>query len=269
MASTTSASTPSSTPQSTALMKIRQRLSSPAQAVPEKKEPSSLSSSFSNFFKSPEKKPQDLSIVTRKIGTGGPEGAPSPATPETQSTKVGVFSMIPAGIMGFFSYKVVLVILVLMIVFYYIRPYIGHMNDIINILRSFMNSSVDLGSETNENEPETENENETETETTGKKEKQKKKQQQQQQKQKQKDDEESNEIEKIAKKINDKPSKLSSQNPQPDDSASSVQGGAKSGFCLAGEWKGVRTCVKVDKGNDCTSGQLFDTDEQCVHPGLR
>ena len=57
--------------------------------------------------------------------------------------------------------------------------------------------------------------------------------------------------------------------PKPDDSASSVQGGAQGGFCLAGEWKGARSCVKVDNKTDCASGQLFETEETCVNPSLR
>lgn len=66
-----------------------------------------------------------------------------------------------------------------------------------------------------------------------------------------------------------KPSKAKTSSPEPDEATSSVQGGAGNGFCLAGEWKGVRSCVGVPKGQACVSGQLFPTNEQCVNPTLR
>jgi hypothetical protein len=57
--------------------------------------------------------------------------------------------------------------------------------------------------------------------------------------------------------------------PEPDQTTSIVQGGAQSGFCLAGEWSGVRSCVPVEKGQECVSGQRFDSNEQCVNPEMR
>jgi hypothetical protein len=51
----------------------------------------------------------------------------------------------------------------------------------------------------------------------------------------------------------------------PDDSSSSVQESKK--FCYVGEWKGVRSCVKVD--GECKSNQRFDSEELCVNPQLR
>ena len=187
---------------STALTKIRQRLS--------------VQKDSQLKLGAPQ---EDQSILSRKIGTG-PELSPS--------QKVGVASILP---MGFFSYKVILLVFVLMIVFYYIRPYIGHLNDIFTLMKSFMNSSVDMT---------------TPDEKTEKK-----------------------NSKKIAKKVDGETPTPSSKQPKPDDSASSVQGGAKSGFCLAGEWKGVRTCVKVDNGKDCSSGQLFPSEEKCVNPSMR
>jgi hypothetical protein len=38
------------------------------------------------------------------------------------------------------------------------------------------------------------------------------------------------------------------------------------GYCYVGEWKGVRSCVKVDK--TCAT-QVYSTMEQCVNPTLR
>jgi len=48
--------------------------------------------------------------------------------------------------------------------------------------------------------------------------------------------------------------------PQPDDSSSSVQ--SKSGYCYVGDWKGVRSCVRVN--GDCPSGKVFESEEACV-----
>ena len=51
--------------------------------------------------------------------------------------------------------------------------------------------------------------------------------------------------------------------PEPDESH--LQ--SKSGYCFIGEWKGVRSCVKVDK-TPCKN-QVYSTEEQCVNPQLR
>ncbi len=53
--------------------------------------------------------------------------------------------------------------------------------------------------------------------------------------------------------------------PQPDESSSSIQG---AGYCYVGEWKGVRSCVKVDKDTPCKT-QVYSTQELCVNPTLR
>jgi hypothetical protein len=52
--------------------------------------------------------------------------------------------------------------------------------------------------------------------------------------------------------------------PAPDESTSSIQG---PGYCYVGEWKGVRSCVKIDK-TPCKT-QVYSTDELCVNPTLR
>jgi hypothetical protein len=41
----------------------------------------------------------------------------------------------------------------------------------------------------------------------------------------------------------------------------------KTGFCYVGEYKGIRSCVKVDK-TPCES-QVYSTEQQCVNPQLR
>ena len=57
--------------------------------------------------------------------------------------------------------------------------------------------------------------------------------------------------------------KLSKPIPEPDESANQ----SKSGYCFVGEWKGIRSCVKVD--NSSCSSQVYSTEQQCVNPELR
>ena len=54
--------------------------------------------------------------------------------------------------------------------------------------------------------------------------------------------------------------KLTKTSPIPDETTSSVQ--SKSGYCYVGDWKGVRSCVKVSSG--CESGKMFSTESECV-----
>jgi hypothetical protein len=56
--------------------------------------------------------------------------------------------------------------------------------------------------------------------------------------------------------------KLSKPLPEPDESINQSKG-----YCFVGEWKGVRSCVKVDK-TPCAT-QLYSTEQQCVNPALR
>ena len=53
----------------------------------------------------------------------------------------------------------------------------------------------------------------------------------------------------------------SKKSPEPDDTTSAVQ--SKSGYCYVGEWKGVRSCVKVNGG--CTN-KVYSSEEECVKP---
>jgi hypothetical protein len=55
--------------------------------------------------------------------------------------------------------------------------------------------------------------------------------------------------------------------PVPDDTTSNVQSSTNGQYCYVGEWKGIRSCVKVDK-SPC-KGQLYSTQELCVNPNLR
>ena len=56
--------------------------------------------------------------------------------------------------------------------------------------------------------------------------------------------------------------KLSKPIPKPDESINQAKG-----YCYIGEWKGVRSCVRVDKSPCAT--QVYSTEEQCVNPTLR
>jgi hypothetical protein len=58
------------------------------------------------------------------------------------------------------------------------------------------------------------------------------------------------------------------QTPKPDDSTSNIQGLGTAGYCYVGEWKGIRSCVKVDKTTPCKT-QKYSTEELCVNPTLR
>jgi hypothetical protein len=49
--------------------------------------------------------------------------------------------------------------------------------------------------------------------------------------------------------------------PLPDE------GKSANGFCYIGEWKGVRSCAKVD--NTPCKTQVYSTMQQCVNPTLR
>ena len=68
----------------------------------------------------------------------------------------------------------------------------------------------------------------------------------------------------VVNKISRKPKPVK-KTPVPDESSSSIQG---AGYCYVGEWKGVRSCVKVDKTTPCET-QIYSTEELCVNPSLR
>lgn len=56
------------------------------------------------------------------------------------------------------------------------------------------------------------------------------------------------------------PKQQTKPSPEPDDTSSSVQ--SKSGYCYVGDWKGVKSCVRVNGG--CASGKVFKTEEECT-----
>ena len=58
--------------------------------------------------------------------------------------------------------------------------------------------------------------------------------------------------------------------PQPDDAGSKTQSKAsKAGFCYIGEDRGFRSCIKVNDGDTCMSGDIFPTKDLCINPNLR
>jgi hypothetical protein len=50
----------------------------------------------------------------------------------------------------------------------------------------------------------------------------------------------------------------------PDSAGSSIQSVSKAGWCFIGEEKGTRNCSKVGVNDKCMSGQIYDTNEQCI-----
>ena len=183
-----------------------------------------LASSMSSSLVS---KPLDRSLwPSRKIGSTAPD------INSMEKPAISLSQMLP---LGFFSWKVMLVIIVLIMLFWIVRPYLNQFSAVVDLLKSFSGSSVKT------------------LETTTKA--------------------EDVAIEESATKVDQDMKKIlpkkTLQEPKPDDAASSLQGGAKTGFCLAGEWKGVRSCVKVENGKNCASGQLFPTEELCVNPAKR
>lgn len=60
------------------------------------------------------------------------------------------------------------------------------------------------------------------------------------------------------------------QDYEADDASSSIQKTqSKGGYCYIGEERGYRSCMQVDSGDMCMSGEIFPTSEICVNPSLR
>jgi hypothetical protein len=53
------------------------------------------------------------------------------------------------------------------------------------------------------------------------------------------------------------------------DIRSHVQKSRKGGFCLVGNWRGYRSCVHVNDGAQCGSGEIYSTLKVCRNPTLR
>jgi len=60
------------------------------------------------------------------------------------------------------------------------------------------------------------------------------------------------------------------QDYEADDTSSSIQKAqSKGGYCYIGEERGYRSCMQVDSGDMCMSGEIFPTSEICINPNLR
>jgi hypothetical protein len=180
----------------------------------------------------------DKTFLTRKIGSA--IGKTLDTTQGVQATAATVYKYIPAWLM---SWKTFLVAVILFGIVWVVTPYVKMFSSLADTVKSFMNV---LSSPEEQPEPEAVAPPETELAETVRPDSTK---------------------DKIKAKLNTKAA-LSGA-PKPDDAASSTQGGAQGGFCLAGEWKGQRTCLKVDRRSDCASGQLFDSQRSCENPSLR
>ena len=193
----------------------------------------------------------DKSFITRKIGAIGNTLDTTQAVKGSMAT---VYKYIPAWLL---SWKTFLVAIILFGIVWVVGPYIKMFSSLADTAKSFMNimSSSDDDDKATEatlmpeaqapeaQAPETQAPEAQAPETPGPAE------------------------DKIKAKLNGKA--VLSDAPKPDDAASSVQGGAQGGFCLAGEWNGQRTCLQVDRKTDCVSGQLFKTQATCENPSLR
>lgn len=79
----------------------------------------------------------------------------------------------------------------------------------------------------------------------------------------------------IAKNMEQKPSKKqideqSVEVARPDNhNSSTIQTAKKTGYCYIGTDRGYRSCVRVEEGDQCMSGEIFPTMDKCVNPKLR
>ena len=188
----------------------------------------------------------DKTLLTRKIGAT--LGNTLDTTQPLQGSIATVYKYIPAWLL---SWKTFLVAIIIFGIVWVVGPYIKMFSSLADTAKSFMNimSSSDNEEENNATlAPETQAPETAVPETAA-------------------PETAAPAEDKIKAKVNGKAA-LSAA-PKPDDAASSVQGGAQGGFCLAGEWKGQRTCLEVDRGKDCVSGQLFRSQATCENPSLR
>ena len=218
-------------PPSATLAKIRQAISASKPAPAPAGPPLAIEPDKSN------------SILTRKIGeTDG-------LAPPVGGGSMGIYAFIP-GLL--FSWKFWLVAILLFAIFWVVRPYISLFKNITDMVNSILNDDKN-------DESESEDEGKGKGKGKGAEE----------------EEERPKAIKAIKEKVEGTKQKFKAAKaafndpPMPDESASSVQGGAQGGFCLAGEWNGSRSCIKVDSAKDCVSGQLFQTQATCQNPTLR
>tara|TARA_R110001599_G_scaffold13472_4_gene60770 strand:- start:52 stop:573 length:522 start_codon:yes stop_codon:yes gene_type:complete len=51
--------------------------------------------------------------------------------------------------------------------------------------------------------------------------------------------------------------------------SSTIQKRGKHGFCYVGNDRGFRSCVEIDKHDQCESNKVFPSKELCINPSLR
>ena len=73
----------------------------------------------------------------------------------------------------------------------------------------------------------------------------------------------------VEKAIETKEKKIQQSAQADSDIHSHVQKSRKGGFCLVGNWKGFRSCIHVDNGAYCKSGEIYPRIEICRNPTLR
>ena len=90
------------------------------------------------------------------------------------------------------------------------------------------------------------------------------------------EEEERGERRRLQKSINEKQKQQDEERskahyvPSPDLSADSdIQRAKKRGYCYIGSYKGKRTCIEVEKGTECMSGDIFPTMDICINENLR
>jgi hypothetical protein len=76
---------------------------------------------------------------------------------------------------------------------------------------------------------------------------------------------------KLNKAINTpKSENIKTQPPAPDmTTESAVQNPKDSQWCYIGKDRTYRSCVKMNRGNKCMSGEIFPTKDICINPTLR
>lgn len=124
---------------------------------------------------------------------------------------------------------IILVALIGVFLFLKLQPYLSFLSVLIDYVRSILNGGVTLAADTTKNIV----------------------------------DQTADGSNLVVEKVSGK--KKKKVEPEPDDATSSVQ--SKGAYCYVGEWKGVRSCVRL-KGK-CESGQTFETESKCANPELR
>tara|TARA_X000000950_G_scaffold146801_1_gene181252 strand:- start:1778 stop:2341 length:564 start_codon:yes stop_codon:yes gene_type:complete len=73
----------------------------------------------------------------------------------------------------------------------------------------------------------------------------------------------------LNKAIN-KPSLVTKNNIKPDNTTeSSIQNPKNTQWCYIGKDRTYRSCVKINQGDTCMSGEIFPSKDICINPNLR